>query len=69
MKQEDEIIGEDEYARLSTAGKTIDYVILDKDYVQNMNDKLSSILIGNKDKAKSTKETIDINFDDFGSSS
>ena len=64
MKEEDETVGQYEYSKLSTAGKATDYIILDKDYVQNMNDKLSSMLTGTKTKT-GTKEAINIDFDDF----
>lgn len=64
MKEEKETIGEFEYSKLSTSGKNTDYIILDKDYVQNMNEQLSSMLTGQKFREE-VKETINIDFEDF----
>ncbi len=64
MKDEDEQIGKYDYSNLPSNTKSTDYVILDKDYVQNMSGKLTQILKGNTTNIDS-QDIINIDFDDF----
>lgn len=50
MKEEEESIGRNEYERIATTSKTTDYVVMDKDYYQELNQNLSQILIGSSKK-------------------
>jgi len=64
MKEEEENVGRNEYKKLSPESTT-DYVVMDKDYYQDLNQKLTSILIGTNKKSN-PNDQIKLDFEDIG---
>lgn len=65
MKEEEEVVGRNEYEKISGESKSTDYVVMDKDYYQDINLKLSSILIGSSKKSN-PDDQIKLDFSDIG---
>ena len=60
---EKENLGENVFDTLKKTSAHVDYVILDKDYVKNIDSRLNDVLIGGK--RNTTEEKITMNFDAF----